>query len=437
MVKRESIEVCIKDIHKVKNQILRWGQKLNEFVLLDSNAHANVHNKKTSNFDFVCAAIAHTEVKLYAERDAFDILDNYQKKVKDWIFGFLTYDLKNDVENLTSSNYDGLKFPALHFFQPQIIFFVKGNKLEVSYIKVNGFNIEIILEEVLNTKIEIDFKESRLHIQNRISKDTYINNVQKIRSHIKRGDFYEANFCQEFYSENAVIDPVKKYMMLNDISTPPFASFYKFDNNFLISASPERYLHKKENRVISQPIKGTAKRGKSVKEDDIIINNLRRDEKENAENIMIVDLVRNDLSKTSTFGSVKVEELCEVYSFQQVHQMISTVSSVVSEKYTPVDVIKQTFPMGSMTGAPKIRAMQFMELYESTKRGLYSGAIGYFTPNGDFDFNVVIRSILYNKELKYLSFMVGGAITYKSNPESEFEETLIKADAMFKILKHD
>ncbi len=153
-----------------------------------------------------------------------------------------------------------------------------------------------------------------------------------------------------------------------------------------------------------------------------------------SENIMIVDLVRNDLSRTAVKGSVKVEELCQVYSFRQVHQLVSTVVSEVEKTTSPVDILKETFPMGSMTGAPKISAMKIIEEEEETKRGLYSGAVGYFSPTGDFDFNVVIRSILYNKENKYVSFSVGGAITSKSTPEKEYEECLLKAKAMKHVL---
>ncbi len=434
MEERKKIELCLKDTQFVKKQLMRWGQQFDAFVLLDSSNY----KEKYSNYDFVCATLPISEIKLESTKDAFDRLEKYQSEVNDWIFGYLTYDLKNDVENLTSSNYDGVKFPALHFFQPKVIFFLKGNKLEVSYLSsTDELQINKILEEVLNTDIEVKIKESRLHIQNRIPKEIYINNVSKLQNHIRRGDIYEVNFCQEFYSENAVIDSVEKYFMLNEISTPPFASFYKLDNHFLISASPERFVQKTGDRVISQPIKGTAKRGKTIKEDNQIISDLQKDVKERAENIMIVDLVRNDLSKTAKNGSVEVEELCKVYSFQQVHQMISTVSSKVEKGISPVEILRNSFPMGSMTGAPKIRAMQLIDVYESTKRGLYSGSVGYFTPDGNFDFNVIIRSILYNADKHYLSFTVGGAITSKSIPEKEFEETMLKADAMFKILKHD
>jgi len=184
-----------------------------------------------------------------------------------------------------------------------------------------------------------------------------------------------------------------------------------------------------------QGIKGTAKRSQVEKEDQELIQNLRNDQKERSENIMIVDLVRNDLSKTATKGSVEVKELCKVYTFRQVHQMISTVVSKVDSKTSPVDIICSTFPMGSMTGAPKISAMEIIENLEASKRGLYSGAIGYITPKGDFDFNVVIRSILYNEKKQYISYTVGGAITAKSDPDKEYEECLIKAKAMREVLE--
>jgi para-aminobenzoate synthetase component 1 len=193
-------------------------------------------------------------------------------------------------------------------------------------------------------------------------------------------------------------------------------------------------LRKEGSKIISQPIKGTAKRLLSPIDDEKIAHDLMRDEKERAENVMIVDLVRNDLSKSSKKGSVQVEELCKVYTFKQVHQLISTVVSEVKDDVHPVDVIKDTFPMGSMTGAPKLSAMEIMEELEETKRGLYSGTVGYFTPDGDFDFNVVIRSILYNAAERYVSLSVGSAITAKSNPERECEECLLKAKAMKYVL---
>ncbi|MEN8883690.1 MAG: aminodeoxychorismate synthase component I, partial [Flavobacteriaceae bacterium] len=318
--------------------------------------------------------------------------------------------------------------------------------IEFHYLSMVDDEIESDFKAVCNLVIERSrnhqnkasntLSPPNIKIKLRIHKDEYHQKVTKVLEHIHRGDIYEANFCQEFFAENTTINPLQVYEDLNKISEPPFASFFKIDNHYLLSASPERYLKKEGSKIISQPIKGTAKRLINPIDDEKIASDLSRDLKERSENIMIVDLVRNDLSKTAKKGSVSVEELCKVYTFKQVHQMISTVVSELNDDVHPVDVIRDTFPMGSMTGAPKISAMKIIEELEETKRGLYSGTVGYFTPNGDFDFNVVIRSILYNSEKKYLSFSVGSAITAKSTPEKEYEECLLKAKAMKFVLSN-
>ena len=258
--------------------------------------------------------------------------------------------------------------------------------------------------------------------------------VRTMLSHIQRGDIYEANFCQEFYAQGT-INPVHTYKNLNAISSPPFATFLKMDEKYLLSATPERYLKKMGEKIVSSPIKGTSARSADDVEDNAFAKALSQDPKERSENVMIVDLVRNDLSRIAQKGSVQVEELCKVYPFKQVHQMISTVVCKQGVGISPVDVVRATYPMGSMTGAPKVRAMQIIEQLEETKRGLYSGSVGYFTPEGDFDFNVIIRSILYNAEEEYISYSVGGAITAKSDPDKEYEECLLKAKAMRAVLE--
>ena len=278
-------------------------------------------------------------------------------------------------------------------------------------------------------------KTEKVKFKQRMSKDNYEQRFEAIKEHIQQGDIYEMNFCHEFYAENAEINPFETYTRLNKLTNAPFSSFYKNKDQHILCGSPERYIKKEGDKIITQPIKGTAKRGKTPEEDDAIKLALSKNEKERSENIMIVDLVRNDLSKTAIKASVKVEELCKVYSFETVHQMISTVTSEIDKTTHPVEVLRTTFPMGSMTGAPKVEAMKIIEEIETTKRGVYSGAIGYFKPNQDFDFNVVIRSLLYNQETKYLNFMVGGAITSKANAQDEYEETLLKAEAMIECLK--
>ena len=409
-----------------KNNLLSWAQQFETVIWLDSN---NYH-QKYSSFDAALAADDFTSIKT-DYYNAFEKLKEYQTITKDYIFGYITYDVKNDVEQLSSKNFDGLDFADLYFFQPKKLVFIKGNSVEFQYLRMVDDEIDSDFDEILKSKNPaIQQSKSDIKIKLRIHKDEYHAKVTEVLEHIKRGDIYEANFCQEFYAENAIINPIEVYKHLNQISEPPFASFLKLDNQYALCASPERYIKKEGTKIISQPIKGTAKRLVSEFDDAQLALDLTRDEKERAENVMIVDLVRNDLSKTAKIGSVKVEELCKVYSFKQVHQLISTVVSEVEENTHPIDVLQSTFPMGSMTGAPKVSAMKIIEDLEETKRGLYSGTIGYFTPENNFDFNVIIRSILYNEDKKYISYSVGGAITAQSIVEKEYEECLLKAKAM-------
>ncbi|CAL2059364.1 aminodeoxychorismate synthase component I [Tenacibaculum sp. 190524A05c] len=419
------------DVAIFKKQLLAWGQQYETVVFLDSNNY----EQQYSSYDAILAVEEFTSIKTDYYQ-AFEQLKEYQSYTRDYLFGYLSYDLKNDTEALTSNNFDGLNFPDMYFFQPQKIIFIKGNEVSFAYLRMVDDEIDEDFEQIVNgeSQPEIVRQEEALKVKLRIHKDEYHNKVSKVIDHIKRGDIYEANFCQEFFVENAQINPLETYSHLNKISQPPFATYFKNDELYLLSATPERYIRKEGSKIISQPIKGTAKRFVDPVEDEKNAFDLARDEKERSENIMIVDLVRNDLSRTAKKGSVKVEELCKVYAFKQVHQLISTVVSEIEDDIHPVDVIRDTFPMGSMTGAPKISAMKIIEELEETKRGLYSGTVGYFTPNGDFDFNVVIRSILYNQEKKYISYSVGGAITAKSTPEKEYEECLLKAKAMKYVL---
>ncbi len=412
-----------------KTQLLHWANQFREVVLLDSNAY----HQKYSSYDAVVAVDAFTSIKTDYE-NAFQDLYQYQTQTKDWLFGYLSYDVKNDTEELHSNNFDGLAFPDVFFFQPKKLFLIKGNQVEMQYLRMCDDEMEADFSDIILSKICDSATLREITINQRISKENYLLKVSKMLEHIQRGDIYEANFCMEFYAENAKINPLEIYHKLNTISEPPFAVYFKNQEHYLLSASPERYLRKEGTKVISQPIKGTSKRNENTILDEQLKSDLAQNEKERSENIMIVDLVRNDLSHTATKGSVQVEELCEVYTFKQVHQMISTIVSEVENTTSPVEIIRTTFPMGSMTGAPKISAMQIIETLEETKRGLYSGAVGYFTPNGDFDFNVVIRSILYNAKNEYLSFSVGSAVTSKAIPENEYEECLLKAKAMFEVL---
>ena len=429
---RTSKKITLKNTAKFKHQLLLWAQQFEYISWLDSNNYPRKH----STVDAVLAVDANSLLESNYN-NAFTKLKEFKNKTQDYIFGYLSYDLKNDTENVTSNNHDELDFSDLYFFQPKKLFFIKDNKLEIQYLDAYKNEIEQDLESIYQIEFEdkkVDVKHE-VKIHKRITKKQYLKQLDIILEHIHRGDIYEMNFCQEFYAENVIIHPLEVYQHLNRISKSPLASFLKIKDKYLLSASPERFVKKEGTKIISQPIKGTAKRLTNKTADEKLAAALVTDEKERSENIMIVDLVRNDLSKTAIKGSVTVEELCKLYSFEQVHQLISTVTSQIDNNTDSVDVIESLFPMGSMTGAPKLSAMKIIEATESTKRGLYSGAVGYFTPNDDFDFNVVIRSILYNKTKQYLSYSVGGAITSKSDPEKEYQECLLKAIAMKKALK--
>lgn len=412
-------------------RLLLWADQFDEVVWLDSNNYGQTH----ASYRAILAVDAFTAIKT-DYHNAFEQLNEYQQLTGDWLFGYLTYDLKNNVEHLSSQNFDGLDFPDLYFFQPKKLFLFTENHVSIQYLSMVDDELEADWKEIASKRPQRESSANDpIKIKMRTSKDAYFEKVGEVLDHINRGDIYEANFCQEFYAENATINPINTFIGLNEISKPPFATYLKFDFLHALSASPERYLKKTANVLRSQPIKGTAKRLSDLDKDEKIKVQLANDQKELSENIMITDLVRNDLSRVAEKGSVHVDELCKIYTFEQVHHMISTVSCTVSSEISPAKILMHTFPMGSMTGAPKVSAMKIIEELEDAKRGLYSGAVGYFTPDGDFDFNVIIRSILYNAKESYVSYSVGGAITAKSVPEKEYEECLLKAKAMRTVLE--
>jgi para-aminobenzoate synthetase component I len=414
----------ISDIQNFKQKALKWASLFDVFCYLDSNDF----NDQYSKFDCLIAAGAKHQITACAG-NAFDELEAFREQHPGWVTGFFGYDLKNETENLTSSNIDHLNFPDLYFFVPQNIIIIRADE------------IEIIADEPENVFNAIESQTGHVpaiypdvEIQSRFSKAEYLEAIAAVKEHISRGDIYVTNFCQEFFAEDAVIDPLAVFLRLNAISPNPFSAFFKWKDNYILCASPERFMAKRGEKLISQPIKGTARRGQNETEDELIKQELRSHTKEQQENVMVVDLVRNDLTRSAKPGTVKTEELFGIYSFQQVHQMISTVVCELDDNISPVEAAKNAFPMGSMTGAPKVSAMRLMEQYERSKRGVYSGAVGYFSPDNDFDFNVVIRTLLYNQKNKYLSFHAGGAITYHADAEKEYVECLLKVKAILEVL---
>jgi len=425
---KKAISFPIDNFVDFRNKMLNWVQPFNIFCLLDNRQY---HYEAPA---FECLLAVGCKRKIEAGKgDTFESLKGFSKDHNDWIFGHLGYDLKNEIAKLSSDNYDGIQFPDAFFFVPEIVLQLTENEVNI-FCETDAGEIFSVIESCSN---DIEKKlSSILNIQQRISANEYEQVINKLQQHILRGDCYEINFCQEFFAEAAVIDPLSIYSSLVSISPNPFSALYRLNDKYCICASPERYFKKSGGKIFSQPIKGTAKRNLSNPElDEFSKQRLLNSEKEKSENVMVVDLVRNDLSRVCKSGTVKVDELFGIYSFPQVHQMISTISGDLEDGLDWVDVVKATFPMGSMTGAPKRSVLEIIERYESTKRGLFSGAIGYVNPNGDADFNVVIRSILYNKSSEYLSFQVGSAITFYSNAAEEYEECMLKANAMQLVLQ--
>lgn len=365
---------------------------------------------------------------LFAGEESFSLIEledlpDHLEKV-----GILSYDLKNSYESLQSNNKALVDCPDAIFFIPSLKIKFHNNQATISHPQAQK-----ILETVNAFQLSPEIP-SELRLSGCTSKEAYIQNVQRIKEHIVEGDIYEMNYCIAFQAECAAIDPVQTYFKLCQISPMPFSTLFKAGEKYVIGASPERFLKRAGSKIIAQPIKGTVKRGETPAEDRKLRQILESSEKERAENLMIVDLMRNDLSKISITGKVRVEELFGIYSFKPVSQMISTVSSSLKEGVRFEEIIADTFPMGSMTGAPKIKCMELIDRYENFRRGWFSGSIGYISAKKEFDFNVVIRSIILDKETDKLFFAVGSAITYDADPEQEYEECLLKAQPIFETL---
>ena len=412
------------------DRLLAFTNEFRYSSILMSN---NVKNDLYSSYETI-VAVGATKI-LSSEKDSFKKLRKFHSEYKDWMFGFLSYELKNEIDNLDSDNISNINIPNLFFYIPETVLLFSKD-----IITVHSSLSELEVKEMLNRIEGLELGDNLgapVALNFRESKDDYLQKISKIKDHIQQGDIYEMNYCQELYNDAANINPQRIFSDLNKKAQAPFSVFFKYQDIYLLCSSPERFLKKINNKIISQPIKGTRRRSQDLEEDIQLIDDLKKSDKERSENIMITDLVRNDLSRTAKKSSVLVEELCKIYTFDQVHQMISTVSSELATKYDFIDLLESTFPMGSMTGAPKIKSMELIEEYETTKRSLFSSSFGYITPESDFDFNVVIRSIVYDKIQQFVSVMIGSAITINSDPLEEYEECMVKAKAMINALKYE
>lgn len=446
MATRNTAVFPVSDVETLKRSLRAWAQVFPVAIYLDSNHVALPPSGSDASPlpywrrpRWECLLAVGVADAVSAESGtAFSQLRHFYEQHRDWLFGFLSYDLKNEIERLHSRHPDNIALPELYFFRPEIVVGIRARNAD----DPKDFQVEIHSLTPLPDAVWREVQSCAptgatppgVALRPRMIRHHYLEAVAALREHIAAGDVYEVNLCQEFYAEGVRIDPLGVFERLNAYARAPFSAFMRWHDRYALCASPERFLAKRGQHLFSQPIKGTRRRLANAEADARLREALRNSEKDRAENAMIVDLVRNDLARHCLPGSVVVEELFGIYTFPTVHQMISTVSGVLAPEEHPIAALRDAFPMGSMTGAPKIRAMELIEQYECSRRGLYSGAIGYCSPEGDFDFNVVIRSLLYRAETGYLSAHVGGAIVFDSKPEEEYEECLVKLEALQKSL---
>ncbi|HMO31781.1 MAG TPA: anthranilate synthase component I family protein [Lacibacter sp.] len=408
--------------------MLNWCNRFNICAFLDN------HRYQLPGHRYECLAGCGSLASVQAPSgQALEQLQAFLDGQTDWIFGHLSYDLKNETEELVSRHTDRIGFPDLQFFVPRYVLQLNEQALTIG---TTTGDHEAVWQQIRQEQVASGSNTPPLEIRERMSREAYLAAIRQVQQRILRGDCYELNYCMEYYAQAPALEPQAVYRSLTCLSPNPFSAFYRLGSSFLLCASPERFLKREGDQLLSQPIKGTERRNLADPlADEQLRQELLHSPKERSENVMVVDLVRNDLSRVCTRGSVTVDELFGIYSFPQLHQMISTVRGSLLPGTRFTDIIRATFPMGSMTGAPKRRVMELIDELEQSRRGLFSGAVGYITPAGDFDFNVVIRSILYNQATGDLSYMVGSGITWYADPEKEYEECRLKAAAMQSILQ--
>lgn len=429
---RVKLELGIADVPRIKNQLIQWANQFEHIVWLDSNAYPD--SDKT--YEAILAVDADSVFQSDSP-EALNELQEYRKTNKDWLFGYLSFDagVPTNPKKIADAKMDNLQFPKLSFFHPRKIFLLKESSIEIHYKSDNEKEIKADWKAINEVEIQEYLQnELSLQIKSRLSKQAYLDKINTIQDFIEQGRITEINFCQDFYAHAKLENPLAVYTHLNEISKTPFASYVRMEEQHVMCASPERYLSNANGMLKSQPIKGTAKRRENILEDREMRLALEEDEKEIAENVIITEMVVDEMYAIAEEGSVQITELCKAYSFKQVHQLISTVVCHLKPELDAIDAIQATYPMGSMTGISKESILRIIEELEDFNRGLYSGSIGYFAPNDDFDFNVVIRSILYNARNEYVSFAAGGAITALSNPENEYEEVMLKVKALEQVL---
>lgn len=413
-----------------KIQLLNWLSRFSSCCFLDNHRYGS----DKPNVEILAGAGIVDSFTLLSHSDAGLLQAFLDKHKGKYIFGHLAYDLKEALHELPVTKPDSIGFVPLFFFVPEVCCLLQHDTLTIHSYHAKWKTADV-LAQIIEMPKAGEKNQSAVTLVPRMDRLAYLEKIEQLRAHILRGDCYEINYCQEFFADKVTVDPLTLYKKLSEASPNPFSCYYRNNHSYLLCASPERYISRNGKRLISQPIKGTSARIKSdAAADEAAKQALHASAKDRSENVMVVDLVRNDFSRICKEGTVQVDELYGIYSYPQVHQMISTISGEQRDHVNFWEILQATFPMGSMTGAPKLRVMELIEKYELSRRGLFSGAVGYIAPNGDFDFNVVIRSIFYNESNRYLSYQVGGGITWYSNPEEEYEECMLKASAIKAVL---
>lgn len=349
--------------------------------------------------------------------------------------GYISYDTFRELESIEGSSNSDFEIPNLRFifFNNIIIFNHKTKEYYITDRESNRERVEKIINKInsyVAKEKKYDFDRDTTFYSN-FTKEEYINAVSKMKNYIRSGDIYIANMTQRFFCENKD-DSFDIYEKLRLINKAPFAAYLDFDDFQIISSSPERFIQVKDRKVHTRPIKGTRPRGEDKEEDEKNKEELLASEKDKAELLMVVDLERNDLSKVCKPFSVNVTELFKLETYSTVFHLVSTIEGELNNNVSSCKCIEECFPGGSITGTPKIRAMEVIEEIEGLKRNLYTGCIGYFDFNGNSDFNIVIRTIIKKDNKAY--FGVGGGITFDSKEEEEYQETLDKAKALMRVL---
>ena len=407
---------------RVKEQALDWAAaQSGAFVFLDSCGYQDRYGE----WEWVLASAANVSAATE---------EGTRFPPRQWLFGHILFDEPLDPAYAAYAHEeDGRGYGRTNFFTPDV---VVGMRPGSESIAVFAHSPAETWEEIIATTVSPLAPLPSISFRPEMNREAYIQTVEALREHIAAGDCYEINLCNKRVAVEPVqLNPLSAYRRHRAASPSPFSALAKQDGVYTICASPERFLCGWESRLISQPMKGTIRRGRSKADDEDMIAALHSSAKERAENVMIVDLVRSDLARYCEPGSVTVEELFGIQTFPAVHQMVSTVSGRLRAESGWQDAVRAAFPMGSMTGAPKEMVMRLIRRYEQAPRGRFSGSIGYVTPDGDFDFNVVIRSLFYDERDGSLWYSTGGAITWASDAVAEWEETVLKGSAIEKLFQ--